>query len=92
MQQCTQQELVGLFESIIDNDEKIADKKSAIKMITADSAQQFKEFGKEKEVKPSDLKKAYKYYKEKKETGADGSDDDFFTLCAMVDLALGEEE
>lgn len=84
MQNVETNELVGLFEAIHDNDEKIRTHKETCKMIGADSAAHFKEFAKEKELSEKNLKNAYKYYVEHVVEGEDKSDD-YFTLCALVD-------
>lgn len=91
MQNVTNQELVSLFETILLNDEKVDDKKSMIKMINAESQNQFKDFAKEKEIKVKDLKAAYKYYKQQQSSTEKSDSEDLFTLIAMVDLAAEQE-
>lgn len=86
MQNIVTDELLGLFESIDDNNTKIDTHKETIKMLNADSAEQFKTFAEEKEIKLRDLKDAYKYYQRRHNDGEESSDD-FFTLCALVDNA-----
>ena len=50
-------ELIGLYESLADNDERISGINEQKKMINADSKARIDEFAKEKEVSPSSLKK-----------------------------------
>ena len=83
--------IIGLFESIADNDEKISSQKGTIKMIQADSNEQFKEFAKENGISVKSLKQGYKYYKSKCEGTDEVSNDDFLTICAMIDLALEKD-
>ena len=83
-------ELVGLFSSIEDNDERISGLKEQIKVINKDSAERIKSFAEQMELEPSDVKDAYKYYKKVVSSGEDG--DDYFTLCSAVDTALAQEE
>lgn len=87
MQNVTTEELVGLFESIILNDEKVEDHKGTIKMINADSAKLIKDFSTDKEVDAKDVKAAYKYYKQKQNSTKKSDSDAFFTLISLVDMA-----
>lgn len=91
MQQFNAEELLGLFESIDDNNEKIDTHKETIKMINADSAEQFKTFASEKEMKVQDLKDAYKYY-QKRHNDGEAANEDYFTLCALIDTATDTDE
>ena len=79
-------ELIGLYESLADNDERISGINEQKKMINADSKEKIEEFAKEKEVSPSSLKKGYKHYKEC--IAEDSIDEDVYTLMAMVDESL----
>lgn len=86
-------ELIGTFESVEENDFKVANLKAQIKMLNEDSANIFKEFAKDKETKPKFVKNGYKHWKEKKRAGNEGEDDeDLYTILALVDGALENEE
>lgn len=91
MQNCSSQEILGLFEALDDNEEKIDTHKETIKMIKADSTEQLKTFSQEKEVSVTDLKDAYKYYRKRVKDG-EAVNEDYFTLCAMIDAATEDEE
>lgn len=78
------EELQGLFEALDDNEDKIDTHKETIKMIKADSTEQIKTFSSEKEVSATDLKDAYKYYRKRTKDG-EAVNEDYFTLCAMID-------
>lgn len=79
-------ELIGLYESLADNDERISGLSEQKKMINADSKARLEEFAKEKEVSASSLRKGYKHYKEC--IAEDSVDEDVYTLMAMVDESL----
>ena len=79
-------ELIGHYESLADNDERISGINEQKKMINADSKARIDEFAKEKEVSPSSLKKGYTHYKEC--IAEDSIDEDVYTLMAMVDESL----
>ena len=91
MQNCSSQEILGLFEALDDNEDKIDTHKETIKMIKADSAEQLKTFSQKKEVSVTDLKDAYKYYRKRVKDG-EAVNEDYFTLCAMIDSATENEE
>lgn len=84
-------ELLGLFEAIDDNNDKINTHKETIKMLNTDSSEQFKTFAAEKEMKVQDLKDAYKYYQKRHKKGEEANED-FFTLCALIDVATDTDE
>lgn len=86
MVNCEAEELLGLFEALDDNQDKVDMHKETIKMINKDTSDQIKTFAEEKEMSPSDLKEAYKYYQKRCKKGEDVNDD-FFTLCALIDIA-----
>jgi|GEM_PF-3641589 len=89
------EELIGLFESIDVNEEKKKDLKSQTKMIGADSSQRIKDFAKEKEIKPKDIKNSYKRYLEiinssdKKEAL---NDDDYDVLVTKVMMYFSKDD
>lgn len=91
MQNVTTTELVGLFEDVLINDEKVENQKSTIKMINADSKKKFDDFAKDKEMSVKDVKAAYKYYKQRKNSTDDKDSEDFFTLVTLVDMAADNE-
>ena len=91
MQNCNSQEILGLFEALDDNEDKIDTHKETIKMIKADSTEQLKTFSQDKEVSVTDLKDAYKYYRKRVKDG-EAVNEDYFTLCAMIDAATEDEE
>lgn len=91
MQNCSSQEILGLFEALDDNEDKIDTHKETIKMIRADSTEQLKTFSQDKEVSVTDLKDAYKYYRKRVKDG-EAVNEDYFTLCAMIDAATEDEE
>lgn len=91
MQNCSSQEILGLFEALDDNEDKIDTHKETIKMIKADSTEQLKTFSQDKEVSVTDLKDAYKYYRKRVKDG-EAVNEDYFTLCAMIDAATENEE
>lgn len=85
------EELQGLFEALDDNEDKIDTHKETIKMIKADSSEQLKTFSADKEVSVSDLKDAYKYYRKRTKDG-EAVNEDYFTLCAMIDNISENED
>lgn len=85
MTNVTSTELNSLFAAIDENTEKALGLKSQIKMLDADSNEQYKNFAKEFEINVADLKKAYKYWKAVQESADGDVDEDFFTLCAIID-------
>lgn len=89
MQDVRTNELVGLYEAIYDNDLKIQSHKDTCKEIAAETKGLIQEFAKEKEIAEKNIRAAYKYYKEQVIEGEDGNDD-YFTLCALVDMINDE--
>jgi CRISPR/Cas system CSM-associated protein Csm2 small subunit len=87
-------EVIGFFESIEEDDLKIADLSSQIKAIKLDIGSHFKEVAKDFETKAKQLKQAYKYWVERKreiEQGEDITENDFSILMNLIDLKLEEE-
>ena len=82
MQSFNIEEVIGVFEAVSDQEEKITDLKAQMKMIGADNAKRFEEFAKEKETKPANIKALYKHWKENK---------DLYTLMAMMDMYLDKQ-
>ncbi len=93
---CTKDQLFGLFATIEKDEEKIDGLKGQIDVIKKGPQgieAEFKQFAKDYETTVPNLKNAYKYYKEKNEGGASDDDEDYFTMCAMIDEELsGESE
>lgn len=86
-------QVIGMFESVFEQEDKINALKGQIKMITADNNEQFKEFASSIETKPAQLKKAYKHWKEVQASdNPEQESDDFFTLAALIDIALQKEK
>lgn len=84
------EELMGLFENLDDNKDKADMLKEQIKMVNKDSTDQIKAFAQDREVSPQDLKDAYKYYVKRQREGEEVNED-YFTLCALIDLESEEE-
>lgn len=85
-------ELIGTFESVEENDFKVDNLKAQIKMLKDDSSKIIKEFAKDKETDPKFIRDGYKHWKSKKRSGGDADDDDLYTILALVDSALENEE
>lgn len=91
---CTKDQLFGLFESLDTDEEKIKGLKDQIEVIKSGIGgmeSQYKEFSKDYEVPVADLKKAYKYYKAKRDGGSVESED-YYTICVMVDQEFVDGE
>ena len=82
------QELIGLYESIDDNEEKKSGLKEQIKMVDADSKEKYETFAKEKEADITNLKDGYKHYKKVHSDGE--ASDELYTIMAKVDEGLSE--
>jgi hypothetical protein len=83
-------EMLGYFESIYENDLKIADLNSQVKALKADSSELTKITSKDFEVKAKKLKQAYQHWKDAKGGEAE-EDDDLYTLFALVDEIIEKE-
>jgi len=86
----TGEEILGYCESVDENTVKVDALKSQIKAITQDTDELTRMTAKEFEVKPKDLKKAYKQYRDMKKDGAE--DSDFWTLVALLEEALDSQD
>jgi hypothetical protein len=88
-------ELLGLFESLEEQDVKVADLAGQMKMLKKDNVEKMKDFAKEKETKPKTIRKLYKDYIDAKNAGdqdeVDQESDDYFTLRALLDAAMQNE-
>lgn len=93
---CTKDQLFGLFATIEKEEEKIDGLKEQIKVIKSGPQgieAEFKQFAKDYETSKENLKNAYKYYKEKEASGGSDDDEDYFTMCVMIDEELaGDNE
>jgi len=85
----TGEEILGFCEAVDENVEKMDVLKAQIKAITQDTDELTRTTAKDFEVKPKDLKKAYKQYRDMKSDGAE--DSDFWTLVALLEEALDAE-
>ena len=83
-------ELMGLFEALDENEDKIDTHKETIKMLKADTKAQIKAFAESKEAKIEDINDSYKYYQKRHHKG-EAANEDFFTLCALIDNATEAE-
>ena len=92
MQSFNIEEVIGVFEAVSDQEERITDLKAQMKMISADNAKRFEEFAKEKETKPANIKALYKHWKENKDKDAASEEnEDLYTLMAMMDMYLDKQ-
>lgn len=80
----TWKEIEGQFESVMDNEEKIADLKAQEKALNEDSKEIFKAAAENFEMKVADLKESYKYWKKVTATG-EPANEDVVTIMAMID-------
>lgn len=87
--------LVGLFEALDDIDEANASLQLKIKTNKKEQLERIKEYAKDHELKPNDVKKAFKYWQEAREQeDPAASSEDFFSLCVIIDggVAAGNAE
>jgi septal ring factor EnvC (AmiA/AmiB activator) len=93
---CTKEQLFGLFATIEKDEEKIDGLKEQIKVIKSGPSgieAEFKQFAKDYETTKDSLKNAYKYYKEREnQKGSDADNDDYFTMCVMIDEELDADK
>lgn len=83
--------LIELFEEIDEYEEAINSYKLKIKSDKKEIDNIIKGFAENHEVNPKDVKKAYDYWHENKESDSN-TNDDFFTLCSIIDSGLSSEE
>lgn len=86
----TTDEIIGQFEAVYENDEKIASLKAQEKQLSADSKDLFKTAAEDMETTVSALKEGYKYWKKAKDGGA-SDNEDAYTIMAMIDQAIEED-
>jgi hypothetical protein len=82
------QEVLGYCEAVDENKIKIDELKEQIKAITEDTGEITKATAADFEVKPKDLKKAYRQYQDMKNSD---EETDFWELCALLEQALENE-
>jgi hypothetical protein len=81
----TPSEVLGFMESVDENQAKVENLKSQIKAINDDTGELTKITSADFEVKPKDLKKAYKQYQDLKKSDTES---DFWELAALLEEAL----
>ena len=86
------EKLVGLFEALDDLDEANSALQLKIKTNKKDQSERIKEFAKDHECKPADVKKAFKYWQEAREQDDPAaSSEDFFSMCVLIDGGITKE-
>lgn len=84
--------LVGLFEALDDIDEANASLQLKVKTNKKEQSEKIKEFAKDHELKPNDVKKAFKYWQEAREQDDPAAaSEDFFSLCVIIDGGVSAE-
>lgn len=84
--------LVGLFEALDDIDEANASLQLKVKTNKKEQLEKIKEFAKDHELKPNDVKKAFKYWQEAREQDDPAAaSEDFFSLCVIIDGGVSAE-
>lgn len=83
--------LVGLFEALDDIDEANSSLQLKIKTNKKEQSEQIKEYAKDHELKPADVKKAFKYWQEAREQDDPAASEDFFSLCVIIDGGVSAE-
>jgi hypothetical protein len=88
----TYDKLVGLFEALDDIDEANASLQLKIKTQKKEQSEKIKEFAKDHECKPADVKKAFKYWQEAREQeDPAAASEDFFSMCVLIDCGVTAE-
>jgi len=91
---CSKEDLIGLFNTLEKDEEKIDALNEQIKVIKNGPQginAEIKGFAKTFEANEKDVKEAYKYYKKKRDSGDTSDSDDFFTLCVFIDEELQQQ-
>lgn len=84
--------LVGLFEALDDIDEVNSSLQLKIKTNKKEQSERIKEYAKDHELKPADVKKAFKYWQEVREQDDPAAaSEDFFSLCVIIDGGVSVE-
>ena len=92
MTEVSMPQMVGEFESIKDQEDKITDLKLQIKALSKDNSDRMAEFAKGIETKPKFVKEAYKHWKEAQNSDDPSEvNDDLYTLLANLDMYLTDE-
>jgi uncharacterized protein (UPF0335 family) len=82
-------EVVGAMENMDENAEKIDQLNQQIKAIKDDTNEMVKEYAKDWETKPKDIKKAYRQYLDMKKSDEES---DFWELAALIEEGLDVED
>lgn len=88
---CTKEQLEGFLATLEKEYDKIDGLKEQIKVIQKGPQgidAEIKQFSKDYEIEPSEVKEIYKYYA-KRQQGQDAMSDDYYTACVWIDEALG---
>lgn len=91
---CSKNDLIGLFNTLEKDEEKIDALNEQIKVIKNGPQginAEIKAFAKNFEANEKDVKEAYKYYKKRRDSGDSSDSEDFFTLCVFIDEELQEQ-
>lgn len=84
--------LVGLFETLDDIDEANSSLQLKIKTNKKEQSEKIKEYAKDHELKPADVKKAFKYWQEARDQeDPAAASEDFFSLCVIIDGGIADE-
>lgn len=83
--------LVELFDEVYEYEQAIDSYRIKIKSDKKEISNMIKVFAENHEVSPKDVKKAYDYWCENQENDSN-TNDDFFTLCSIIDSGLSSEE
>ena len=86
------QEIIDLYESVIDLDSEVKLFKERIKENNAEITRKFKEFSADKEVSLKNLKKGFEHWKEARQSDDPKAvEGELYSLLADIDLYLDEE-
>lgn len=87
------EEIEGEFEALMIEEEKIRSMQLTIKANKKDISDRIKDFAKDLETKPKEVKRAYDYYKSLQEAKpGESSTGDGYTIMAMLDAARDSEQ
>lgn len=86
------QEIIDLYESVVDMDSEITLFKERIKENNAEITRKFKDFAADKEVSVKNLKKGFDHWKEAKQSDDPKAvESELYSLLADIDIYLDEE-
>lgn len=92
MESVSKEQLIGNFEAVYDEDQKISSLRSQAKEIGKYKTELMKDLASELDVKGKQLTAAYKRYKDLREKSVDPDEEDIYTLLTLVDEYFQEEE